>query len=219
MPWVSPITLLLDKPEPADKSGARKSTTSEVLVRSSPRSWLAKEPFDLNPDQQWKVPAAKDFGQYALMVHLSGAFTSYFQGKPVPPVRKAGDTLSQIQLSPQDQGRIVKQSNVGGHLVIAGDADFLSGQNATQGNTTLLMNVVDWLTLNENLIGIRTRAMVDRVISQDRLKEGSSLPSVIRWLNILTMPALLVVLGLLIFMGRREAAPAPVAEKTEEKKS
>jgi ABC-2 type transport system permease protein len=221
MPWVSPITLLMDKAETTDKAGAvpKRSTTSEVLVRSSPRAWLAKEPFDLNPDQQWKVPAAKDFNQYALMVHLSGAFQSYFQGKPVPPVRRAGDTLSQIQLSPQDQGRTVRESNAGGHLVIAGDAEFLSGPNATQGNTALLMNIVDWLTLNENLIGIRTRAMVDRVISQDRLKEGSSLPSVIRWLNILTMPALLVVLGLLISMGRREAAPAPAAEKTEEKKS
>jgi ABC-type uncharacterized transport system involved in gliding motility auxiliary subunit len=219
MPWVSPITLMVDKPDAGGDTTAA-TVQAEVMVRSSPKSWVVNEPFNLNPTQQWQIPA-EGLKQHNLIVHLWGDFTSYFAGKEVPPVKEQeeGDTVSQIQLSADNQDREIKAGNTDRHLIVAGDADFLSAPNATPGNTTLLLNVVDWLTLDENLIGIRTRTMVNRSIQQDRLGDDSALPSVIRWTNILTMPVLLVIVGLVIFFRRKEPASVPVPDKAEEKKA
>jgi ABC-type uncharacterized transport system involved in gliding motility auxiliary subunit len=88
------------------------------------------------------------------------------------------------------------------------------------GNIAWLQNVVDWLSSDENLIGIRTRTMVDRSIRKDELKEGGATSAIVRLTNLLLMPALVIITGLLIFFRRREAAaPQASVEKKEEKKS
>jgi ABC-type uncharacterized transport system involved in gliding motility auxiliary subunit len=87
-----------------------------------------------------------------------------------------------------------------------------------QGNVIFLLNVVDWLSTDDNLISIRTRTMVDRSLTKDNLKEGSTGSNFIRYLNILLMPVLVILTGLLIFFRRREFTGAPAStEKTEEK--
>lgn len=220
MPWVSPLKLLVDAG--GNDSASAGAVSAEILVTSSPKSWLTKEPFSLSPTQQWQVPE-EEFDTHTLMVHLSGSFSSYFTGKSVPPVGDSdpNDTLSQIKLKPEDQSREILPSNTGAHLIVAGDADFASKPNSTPGNTALMQNLVDWLTLDENLINIRTRNLVDRTLDPERLgKEGSAMPNVIRAINILLMPILLIIVGLAIFFKRREPVTVPATSaKPEEKKS
>jgi|WetSurMetagenome_2_1015567.scaffolds.fasta_scaffold00051_27 ABC-2 type transport system permease protein len=223
LPWVSPITLLVPEKTAANAkdSGAVAGT---VLITSSPKSWVAAGSFDLNPQQKWTAPS-QGFKASNLAVHLSGNFTSYFAGKPVPPVREpdvsaAKDSMSKIALLSDTtaKNRQVVAENKGGHLVVVGESTFLSGQFAMQGNVAFLLNMVDWLSTSNNLISIRTRTMVDRTISKDNLKEGSTKSNAIRYINIFLMPAIVIIVGLLIFFGRREkvSAPAPT-EKTEDK--
>lgn len=214
-PWVSSLTLLVDK----DSSKEKSSVQATVLARSSEKSWTATGYFDLNPQQKW-APPENSLSQYNLAAHLSGDFNSYFAGKPVPPVNDAGDTLSQIALKPgsQDDNRQVVPSNKNGNLVVIGDGDFVSGQNAIQGNIAMLLNLVDWLSLDDNLIAIRTRSLKDRTIEADLLKENSSKPNVIRLVNILVMPLLVVVFGLIVFIKRKEPVTVVSQEKAEEKK-
>jgi ABC-type uncharacterized transport system involved in gliding motility auxiliary subunit len=214
-PWVSSLTLLVDN----DSSKEKSSVQATVLARSSEKSWTATGYFDLNPQQKW-APPENSLSQYNLAAHLSGDFNSYFAGKPVPPVNDAGDTLSQIALKPgsQDDNRQVVPSNKNGNLVVIGDGDFVSGQNAIQGNIAMLLNLVDWLSLDDNLIAIRTRSLKDRTIEADLLKENSSKPNVIRLVNILVMPLLVVVFGLIVFIKRKEPVTVVSQEKAEEKK-
>ncbi|MFW6253569.1 MAG: hypothetical protein ACOC41_01450 [Chitinivibrionales bacterium] len=81
------------------------------------------------------------------------------------------------------------------------------------------MNLVDWLTLDENLIEIRSRAIADRTLEHDQLKEGNSFANVIRYANVLGMPLLVIALGIVIFFKRRETVNTkPAGAKTEEKK-
>jgi ABC-type uncharacterized transport system involved in gliding motility auxiliary subunit len=156
---------------------------------------------------------------------LNGNFKSYFAGKPVPPVKEpdlsaAKDSLQKIALLTDTtaKNRTIVTENKGRHLVVVGESQFLTGQFAMQGNVTFLLNVVDWLSTDDNLISIRTRTMVDRTLSKDNLKEGSSLSNLIRYINIFLMPAIVIVIGLLIFFRRREKVSASVpTEKTEEK--
>ncbi len=209
LPWASPITLLVDS------TAADQKVKAAVLAHSSEKSWLAQGAMDLNPQQKWAMPPAKEMKTHNLVVYLNGSFNSYFAGKTIPPVREPspGDTMGKINLKPdeKDAAREIVPSNTNAHLVVVGDADLVSGQNATPNNVALVLNLVDWLSLDNNLIAIRTRAIKDRTMNANLLQEGSSKPSVIRILNILLMPVILIIVGLIIFMKRRETVPAAPA--------
>jgi ABC-type uncharacterized transport system involved in gliding motility auxiliary subunit len=220
MPWTSSITLLVNKHDAAetdslsaenpDTKASSQAVAATVLAQSSQKSWTQSGQFNLSPKQKWN-PDPESFERHNLMVHLAGDFASYFRGESVPPVNDGSDTLSQINVDDKDKDREVVEGNTGAHLVIAGDSDFLTRQNATPNNVACLLNLVDWLTLDENLIDIRTRAMVDRTISKDRLGEGSLKPTIIRYTNIILMPVILIAVGLVIFFRRREKTAASAA--------
>ena len=190
-----------------------------VLARSSEKSWTATGSFRSESSAEM-APPENSLSQYN-SPHLSGDFNSYFAGKPVPPANDAGDTLSQIALKPgsQDDNRQVVSSNKNGNLVVIGDGDFVSGQNAIHGNMAMLLNLVDWLSLDDNLISIRTRSLKDRTIETDLLKEDSTVdPNTIRLVNIVVVPLLVVVFGLVVFIKRKEPVTVESQEKAEEKK-
>jgi ABC-2 type transport system permease protein len=224
LPWASPIKLLVPLKDSLAK-GAKDTggVKASVLITSSKKSWVVGGSWDLNPQQKWTAPT-EGFKQSNLAVYLSGNFSSYFAGKQVPPVKEpdvtASDSLKKIALLADTtaKNRKIVTGNKGRHLVLVGESDFLTSQFAMQGNVTFLLNVVDWLSTDDNLISIRTRTMVDRSLAKDNLKEGSTGTTFIRYLNILLMPVLVIVTGLLIFFRRREFTAAPVStEKTEEK--
>jgi len=220
MPWVSSLTLTVDKVENATAATDSSKVRAVVLAETSEKSWVATGSFNLNPQQQWAAPAGET-RKHTVAAYLNGNFKSYFAGKGVPPKSAPGtDSLSQIKLEsdPADANRSTVESNVNGQLVVFGDADFVTGQNAgaSPNNVTMLVNVVDWLSLDNNLISIRTRSLKDRTIEADLLKEGSSKPAMIRLVNIFLMPVVFIAIGLFIFIRRKEPATTVVSnEKTE----
>ena len=162
-----------------------------------------------------------------LAAHLTGSFKSYFAGKTVPPVNQNApkDSLSKIAVQPSaaDANRTIIQSNSNGHLVVVANADFVSAQNSAPGNILMVINLVDWLSQDENLIAIRARAVKDRTIDADLLKKDSTMPNIVRFINIITMPLLVIIAGIVIFLRRRETIAAVPAsslvsgDKNEEK--
>jgi ABC-type uncharacterized transport system involved in gliding motility auxiliary subunit len=215
-PWVSSLTLLIDT--------AKSDVKQTVLARSSKTSWQAMGSFNLDPQQKWVVPDKKDLKESNLAVFLEGKFKSYFDGKPNPYAnnKAAGDTLSKINLStPPDTNRKTVASNQKGRLVVVGDADFVAGQNASQQNIAMLANLVDWFSLDDNLISIRTRSIKDRTINADMLAGDSAKPNIIRIINLAIMPVAVIIIGLIIFLRRREVIPVQstvTTDKQEDKK-
>ncbi len=218
MPWASPLKLLVGQSDSA-------SVKATVLAHSSPKSWTAEGRANLNPSQNWGQVFQQNqekLSENNLIVHLNGSFNSYFAGKSVPPVKGEGgeddSALSQINLA-AGSDRDVTEKNTKGHLVVAGDSDFLTQQNAAPSNIALLLNMVDWLTLDDNLIEIRSRAIADRTLEHDQLKEDNSFANVIRFANVFGMPIIVIGLGIVIFFKRREKINTkPASPKTEEKK-
>ncbi|MBD3422085.1 MAG: hypothetical protein GF398_18385 [Chitinivibrionales bacterium] len=228
LPWPSSLTLLVDEADTTAEAADTNQIEAVVLAKSSQKSWTATGFFNLDPRQEWNPPEG-DLKQSNLVAYLNGPFKSYFAGEIIPPVKKPADddTISQIQLSAADQEREVSSDVTNAHLLVVGDSDFLTAQNAAPSNISFLMNVVDWLSLDKSLISIRTRAQVDRTMTTDMLKEGNSRANFIRYTNVLLMPVILIIIGLVIWMRRREvestspAAPAssPSPEKKEESNS
>jgi hypothetical protein len=150
-----------------------------------------------------------------LAFHISGNFNSFFKDKPIPPVREEsededGNSLNQINLLGNDADREVTLSNVNGNLVVIGNSDFINAHYASRPNITFMHNLVDWLSSDNNLIAVRSRVLRDKTINPNILEAGSSKPGIIRWINLLLMPALVAAVGIAISLRRREKfTPTP----------
>ncbi len=224
LPWTSSISLLVPNRDSLAKISAKASADSSVkgsaLMKSSKKSWTVAGNFDLNPQQKWGAPA-ESFKQSCIMAYLSGNFKSYFAGKSVPPLHEADTSKKDSASLIADKNREIVPGNQNRHLVVVGNANFLTSQfGGVPGNSVWIQNIVDWLSSDDNLITVRTRTMVDRSIRKDELKEGGSTATIVRFVNILLMPLIVIFAGLFIFFKRREiVGSAPASEKTEEKKS
>lgn len=174
LPWASPLELV-----PADSAGGAAIEVTE-LVRSSERSFSATMPYDLNP--QGRVRPPQDGTEPQLLgVALTGRFPSHWRGQGVP-----GDTLgtapAPLELSPETQVVVIGCPRVA--------EDMFLGQFPS--NAVFLANVVDWMTLGNDLIAIRSRGAAMRPLRE--VEDGKR--NLLKTAAILGVPVLVVIGGL-----------------------
>jgi ABC-type uncharacterized transport system involved in gliding motility auxiliary subunit/ABC-type transport system involved in multi-copper enzyme maturation permease subunit len=94
-----------------------------------------------------------------------------------------------------------------GRLVVVGDATFAEAQFVTQinpGNMAFVANSIDWLAQDEALIRIRAK---DRT-PPNLVFESDLTRNLLKWGNLVGVPVLFVLLGLVRVTGRRRRAEA-----------
>jgi len=93
-----------------------------------------------------------------------------------------------------------------GRMVVVGDATFIEGQFVQQnpGNVLFFANAIDWLARDEALIAIRSknRTPPNLVFESDLSR------SLLKWGNMVGVPLLFVLVGMLRVTGRRRRAEA-----------
>ena len=115
--------------------------------------------------------------------------------------------------APEDLGvRVVAASVVapegddGGRMIVVGDASFTETQyvQSNPGNLLFLANAIDWLAQDEALINIRSKNRVPPrlVFTSDTSR------NILKWGNLIGMPLLFVLVGLMRVTGRRARAEA-----------
>jgi gliding-associated putative ABC transporter substrate-binding component GldG len=172
-PWTSSVAV---------DSAAAGGLEIVELAKSSVQSWTEEHRFDLNPQRPF-APTA-DVGPRTLAVLLSGSFPSYFAGRGVPQVEGAELWQgNQPDRSPETQVLVVGNSKFA-------QSDFL-GQYPE--NHTFFMNAIDWLTLGDSLIGIRSRVVTSRPLKQI----GEKSKATIRLATTFGIPIVLIVWGLI----------------------
>ncbi len=136
LPWPSSIEVL--------------DTTENVtvLVNTSPKSWLMKGVFNINP-QGIRAPNPKVMKSYPVAVAILGKFKSYFKDHDLP--EGVSDT-SVIYESPETQIAVVANSR------FLGDA-FVQSYHE---NVVFFLNLLDWMAFGEELIAIRSKGITDR---------------------------------------------------------
>ncbi|KMQ50491.1 gliding-associated putative ABC transporter substrate-binding component GldG [Chitinispirillum alkaliphilum] len=222
LPWVSALQILAG-------NYSQNEVTATILASSSPYSWTVEGSFDLNPMQQWMQPHEDNLTSYPIAAYLTGNFTSYFNDDvqkelAISDNQDSDDPINQISLLQENQKQAAVSSNINGNLVVVGNSDFISQRSASFANVTFMSNIVDWLTQDNNLISLRSREIRDNTVDSDLLSEEHSFkPNLIRFANIFLMPSLIILIGLVIFLKRREVIPAttkakPVASKNKEEK-
>ena len=112
------------------------------------------------------------------------------------------------ELGPRVVGAAVlpEEGSSSGRMVVVGDASFVEAQfvQANPGNVLFVANAIDWLAQDEALLGIRSknRTPPQLVFASDG---GRNL---LKWGNLIGVPFLFVLLGIVRVTGRRRRAEA-----------
>lgn len=164
--------------------GGVNGRTAQAVVQSSPNSWAESNIAGIEQQQLEPNPEAGDIaGPVTIASAISAAAEEQPQGQA------PGEAQGQTPDAPKRETRVF----------VAGDADFASNQAlAFQGNRDFTLNVLNWLTLQEDLIAIRPKAPDDRRIT---LTAGQQ-----RWIQLLSLyiiPGLLFAAGFRVWWRRR----------------
>ena len=204
-PWASPLEIA------QDNSTARQVS---ILAQTTQYAWTQKGYFDFSPRQEYVPP--REGKQLVLAAAISGKFASFFADKSVPaPEHKeedlqdekggAGSSKDKKKDKPQEkkasEQRTVIKESPDTKIIVVGNARFIQDNFITQfdGNRAFFLNAIDWMTIGDALIGIRSRESGESPlhILSDRAK------AVVRLVNLLAVPVLLVLFGLVQFSMRR----------------
>lgn len=142
---------------------------AEVLVKSSDKSWVQKPPYDLNPMQEWSAPAS-EAGPQNLVVALSGHLPTRF-----PESKKDGAEVAE------------------GRVVVIGGSSFIDDQFLAPGNQALVLNLLDWLLLDDALLAVRTRGLDAAPLVQLDDQQRA----LIRYANVVGLPLALIAFGII----------------------
>jgi ABC-type uncharacterized transport system involved in gliding motility auxiliary subunit len=175
LPWTSPLEVV-----PAD-TVSETAARSEVLALSSERSFAKSAPYNLNPRER-VAPPQTGMEPQVLALALSGSFPSHWGGgEPIP-----GDSLGTMPRGPERSPET--------QIVVVGSSNFVEGRFLQQypSNALFLANALDWMTLGNDLIAIRSRTAVSRPLREvDENKRG-----LLKALAIFPVPVLVVLFGL-----------------------
>ena len=156
--WGSSLELDNSKLSGADmKRSVLLSSSDKAWLRPAPTRGLSREDID---------PAGKEFAARPLVVMVEGQFTDDVSGKPRPkwtPKMELGPDGRPIPAMPDRDERPARPAK--GKLILAGCAR-MWGDGPVDwpqlGNASLLLNCVDALTLDENLLRVRSKQPTDR---------------------------------------------------------
>jgi ABC-type uncharacterized transport system involved in gliding motility auxiliary subunit len=150
--------------------------TPQVVIETTPRSWAET---DLAAEGQVEMNADKGDKQGPVSIAVAVA---------VPAEAGAAE---------QKEGETEKPET---RIVAVGDSDFATNAAlGIQGNADLFMNTVAWLAQQENLIAIRPKEAADR-----RLTVTADQMTVITWMSLAIVPALVLGAGVFAWWRRRE---------------
>lgn len=168
--WASPISL-------TDELRKRRGT--DVLIQSSPHSWLADTDAvrpDLKrfPNGGFQIPSGQ--ASSVVAVALKGPFDSYFKGEPSPLAVPDASAPSTSASGPEGASvrSVIAHSPANARLVLVSSNSFASDLSLSLASSalgtqyraplTFLQNVVDWSLADGSLMALRGRTQFARTL-------------------------------------------------------
>ena len=162
--WGSPIGI--DK----EKTGENKLKVTE-LISTGKNAWKeSTEEFNANNRLIAKQKPPLVLESYSCVVLAEGRFPNAFKDKKRPewPKQRQGRPPS-----PSNEGPEMPLASEPGKLILIGSGDIFHDQliGALEDTSKLLTNIVDYLVGSHDIMAIRNKEMISRVIEQSKLKE------------------------------------------------
>jgi ABC-2 type transport system permease protein len=188
-----------------------------LMFSSSEKSWEMQAPINLNPLYIQKADPNTPLEKKPLACLLSGEFPSYFAGKPVPEKVTAADTARK-DLSPTEKeakkaketppdpettkivgksarlekGKPAKIFLVGTAELVRNDVIDPEGRDP---NAMFVMNMIDLLNGSESIADMRSKTQSINPLTDT----SASAKTGIKAFNIVGLPVLMVVFGLVVW--------------------
>jgi gliding motility-associatede transport system auxiliary component len=188
------------------------------LFSSSVKSWEIRKNINLNP-MFLAPPSSDDEKQrFPLAYMVEGEFPSYFAGKPIPENKskdekkdakdkKEGTSESKEKKTNVDMSKITsRQETISkgkpAKIFLMASSEMLKDNvldaDGNSPNDMFILNTIDALNHRENIAAMRSK-----VLSFNPLNDtGSLTKTFVKTFNIAGLPALLVLLGLLVWLRR-----------------
>ena len=170
-----------------------------TLASSSENSW-AEQDFDELAQGQVSADDDERPGPLSLAVALTIDVEEPAPGEP-GELDDLGDPAEGSDEGSDSPDSPDSNAASEGRAVIVGDSDFISDAlaGAPVANLDLFLNMVNWITEDEDLISIRPREPEDRRIFMNQQQQKN-----VAYLSLLFIPALVLVTGTIVWWGRRE---------------
>jgi ABC-type uncharacterized transport system involved in gliding motility auxiliary subunit len=160
--------------------GGVNGHTAQPFAQTSPQSWAETDIKDMMSTGKVTLDEAK--GDKKGPITIGAAVSAPLANAPAP---KPGDDPN----APKPETRVV----------VMGDSDFASNAVlGVQGNRDLFMNIVGWLSQQENLISIRPKEPDDR-----RITMTSTVQTDVTILSLLIIPGMVFASGFYAWWRRR----------------
>lgn len=182
------------------------------LFSSSEKSWEMTGRINLNP-MMIRPPNPNEQHSLPLAYLVEGEFSSYFAGKPIPEKEtqeddeektdeKQADKKQDIDLSKiEKEGEIIAKGKPAKILLIGSSAILKDNILVAQGkntNTTLVMNIIDYLNNREDIAVMRAKEHRFNPLAD----LGAGAKTFVKSFNIVGLPILVAFFGLLIWFLR-----------------
>ena len=189
LPWTSSLEVI-----------TKEGITATTLAKTSEFGQTLQGYYNLMPN--FPIPDTETQA-YPVAVGLEGTFKSFYADKEVPPIATADAVSGEGSEAPASvqtedlQTTITESAQT--QIVVVGTAQFLTQMRPDGVN--FFLNTVDWLTLGDALIGIRSQTITDRP-----LREASEIEkNLIKYLCIVGIPLLVVIFGLVRYFLKSRA--------------
>ena len=189
LPWTSSLEVI-----------PKENVTATTLAKTSESGQTLQGYYNLMPD--FPIPNAETQA-YPVALALEGKFKSFYADKEIPTAGTDTATSpddSETPVPTQDtEAQTTIPESAQTQIVVVGTAQFLTQMRPDGIN--FFLNTVDWLTLGDTLIGIRSHAITDRP-----LREASEIEkNFIKYLCTVGVSFLVIIFGLVRYSLKRRA--------------
>lgn len=182
-----------------------KGLTVEELVKSSEVSFRRKIESGLliaEPNQLAEHAESDTApGPSVLVASISGAMPSFFTGKPTPNLTPPAQPNQPPQSAPASLPARLDAAQEGARVLVLGTGTAFFQAKSSQ-NLSFFQNLLDWSVSSTEMIAIRAKNAPEPMLEE--ITPGQQ--SLLKWLNVLGMPLLLVLFGLVRWQLRRKKA-------------
>lgn len=176
-----------------------------ILLTSSEESWTEQISENMDPTRV-VPPAADTLSRKNLLISSKGVLTSFFKEKEIPekPEEEQDEESEESEekelLLESIQDAFIEEGEHGQVLVSGTSLIFDSQLISVPTNRDLALNLVDYMAGNTSMADLRARSGVPNFID-----EGASnvQKNIIKWFNILGLPLMVSILGLIMFIRWR----------------
>ncbi len=185
LPWTSSLEML-----------TKEGVVSTSLATTSEFGQSFQGVYNLMPGNP--IPQT-DLQVYSVAAALEGKFKSFYTDKDIPTVEPAptaddGSSEGTDDSTQNTDDTTTITESVDTQIVVVGTAQFLTRLN--RNSADFFLNCVDWLTLGETLIGIRSHTITDRPL----VETSELIKNTIKYLCILGISLLVVLFGLIRYL-------------------